>query len=220
MGWWVSEAWNHHAGPIVLVSHVFWVIFSIVLHELGHGWAAIRQDDDTPIHTGHMTWNPVVHMGLFSLIAFLLLGIAWGAMPVDPSRFRSRHGDAIVAAAGPMVNLILAIVAILGLLAWHVAGSGVSEPFRTNLGIFLRMGAGLNIVLMLFNLVPVPPLDGSRILASFVPSYGRLWHSEQGAVIALVVFLLAFQYVADLMFSLAEAIVGLAEGLVSSGGSP
>ncbi|MDP7006011.1 MAG: hypothetical protein QF718_07365, partial [Phycisphaerales bacterium] len=88
-GWWVHELWNAGRGT-ELVSWIFWVIASITLHELAHGWAAIWEGDDTPRVTGHMSANPIVHMGLPSLILFLILGIAWGMMPVNPYRFR--HG--------------------------------------------------------------------------------------------------------------------------------
>ncbi|MCP3858657.1 MAG: site-2 protease family protein, partial [Phycisphaeraceae bacterium] len=76
-GWWVEQLWNAGRG-FELGSWIFWVIFSICLHELGHGWAAIWEGDDTPRRTGHMTIDPMVHMGGYSILAFLLLGFAWG----------------------------------------------------------------------------------------------------------------------------------------------
>src|SRR5262249_8984123 len=109
--WWVAEIWNQ--SPVLLVSWIVWVIGSIVLHELAHGWAALWCGDRTPIETGHMTWNPLVHMGQMSLLMFALVGIAWGQMPVDPSRFRGRYDDAKVALAGPLMNLALAITALV-----------------------------------------------------------------------------------------------------------
>src|SRR5262245_41654647 len=115
--WWVYQ--YYHAGmTIELLSWVFWVLLSVTLHELGHGWMAMRLGDQTPELTGHMTLNPLVHMGPFSLIVFVLTGIAWGTMPVDPTRFRmGRHGDALVSLAGPAVNLGLAVVCFVSLLA-------------------------------------------------------------------------------------------------------
>src|SRR5687768_7769180 len=80
--WWVTEALAA-GGPVYVYSWVVIVVGSIVLHELGHGWMAIRLGDRTPLETGHMTWNPVVHMGMYSLVVFALIGIAWGMMPVD-----------------------------------------------------------------------------------------------------------------------------------------
>ena len=155
--------------PAYYVTVVVCVTLSIVLHELAPGAAAIWQGDETPRETGHMTWNPLVHMGPMGLGLLFIAGIAFGVMPVNPSRFRSRHGDALVAAAGPLVN------AVLGLLA------------LTTLGALLRLGidpsvAGvnplwilglLNLVLCAFNLIPISPLDGSTVLGSLVPAYRR-----------------------------------------------
>lgn len=196
MEWWVAEAWNQ--SPVVLGSHVFWVIFSICLHELGHGWAAIRQGDDTPIHTGHMTWNPMVHMGPWSLICFALIGFTWGAMPVNPSRFRSRYGEAIVAFAGPLMNLGLIVAAAFILVVWQRFGpTMVAEHVFDNVETFLWMGASLNGVLFLFNLIPVPPLDGSRILADFWPSYNNLWATEAARVTGFIAIMLGMRFVGD-----------------------
>ena len=97
------------------------VIISIVLHELAHGWAAIWQGDDTPRIAGHMTPDPMVHMGGMSLLMLALVGMAFGAMPVNPRNFRSRYGDALVSAAGPAMNFLLAMVAQIILGVWPVS---------------------------------------------------------------------------------------------------
>lgn len=161
--WWVHEQYNS-GGPTLVISWVFWVIFSITLHELAHGWAAIWQGDRTPRETGHMTWNPIVHMGGPSLIMFALVGIAWGLMPTDPSRYRwGRQGRIVVAAAGPLMNLLLAAASLFALVLFVNFG-----PTDTTLGerlvMFFYLGGMLNLVLFGLNLLPVPPLDGSQIL--------------------------------------------------------
>lgn len=198
--WWVSNVLNMPNGTVILVSWVVLVIGSIVLHELAHGWAAISRGDRTPIETGHMTWNPIVHMGQTSLILFLLFGIAFGAMPVNPSRFRGRHARAFVAAAGPAMNVVLAGVCIV--LGGIVVGFGhqIGDPLAGNLVAFFRIGAMLNIVLCIFNLVPIPPLDGSRIVADFSPEYDNLWQSENAQWVAMGLFLLVFLFGGDYIF--------------------
>ena len=103
---------NLTTDPVYYFTVVFCVTLSIVLHELGHGIAAIAQGDDTPRVTGHMTLNPLVHMGTMGLGLLCFAGIAFGVMPVDPRRFRGRHGDAFVAAAGPLVNGVIAIFSL------------------------------------------------------------------------------------------------------------
>jgi Zn-dependent protease len=198
--WWASDALEL-GGPVFLVSWVFWVIGSIVLHELAHGWVAIRSGDRTPIDSGHMTLNPVVHMGVPSLVVFALAGIAWGAMPVNPSRFRGRFDDAKVSFAGPLTNFLLGAVCICLSAAWIAFAGGrhggeplVEAHVLQNVYVFFIVGAGLNIALGVFNLLPVPPLDGSTVLASFVPSYRRMISSIQGpvAIIAVIVVMNVF----------------------------
>jgi Zn-dependent protease len=164
--------------PVLYFIIVLGVIFSIVLHELAHGYAAVKQGDDTPIHAGHVTINPVVHMGWMSIIMVAIVGIGWGAMPVNPSRFRSRHGDAIVSAAGPAMNLLIAFVllTLAGALAVLYRTKGYDTAQFVNYCIWIGV---LNLVLCAFNLIPIPPLDGSNILASFHEPYRR-WLMEKG----------------------------------------
>ncbi len=165
-------------------SVVLTVIVSIVLHELAHGWAAIREGDDTPIETGHMTGNPMIHMGGLSIALVFLFGIAWGAMPVNPSRFRGKYSDAIVSFAGPAMNFLLAFVAltILGLLFqfwpdFYNAVVANNDGREGRISELLVIAGYYNIALGIFNLAPIPPLDGSRILADFHSGY-RNWLRE------------------------------------------
>ena len=206
--WWVASVLDMPNGKVVLVSWVVLIIGSIVLHELAHGWAAISRGDRTPVELGHMTWNPLVHMGQMSLILFLLFGFAFGAMPVNPSRLRGKHAGAFVAAAGPAMNLVIAGVCILlGGIVLAFANQ-IGDPLAQNLFMFFRLGVMLNIALMIFNLIPVPPLDGSRILADFSPKYAQLWYGENARWVAsglfVIVFLFGGKYIVPLGFGAAD----------------
>jgi len=219
MGWWVADTYQN-LGIVALVSWIVWVIGSISLHELGHGFAAIRLGDSTPRDTGHMTLNPVVHMGQTSLILFALLGIAYGLMPIDPSRIRGRHGEAIVALAGPAVNLILAVLCLLALPLWIALGGGYLTPsvqaddvLYKNLQTFLSLGAMLNIVLMLFNLLPILPLDGGRVLSHYWRAYREFTQSENGRWVILGVFILVFFTAGEHLFG---AAIGITEAVTNS----
>ncbi len=213
-GWWATNLWDQN--PVLLVGWVVWLIGSITLHELAHGWAAIRCGDRTPIETGHMTWNPIVHMGTASIIMFALVGVAFGRMPVSPHRFRGRYDDAIVAGAGPAMNLGLAILCLIAYIVWTtiVRIANVGEPFASNFATFLRLGGALNIALIVLNMLPVPPLDGSRILANFDAGYARLINHPNAmtigfvAVIALIVF--GSQYLWMIAFGAFDAVAALA----------
>ena len=204
-GWWVTDAWN--AGPIVLGSWVFWALVSVVLHELAHGWAAIRRGDMTPEWSGHMTWNPIVHVDLWGWVAFALLGVPWGRMPIDPSRIRGRYGLAFVAVAGPTTNFILGFICLLGLVAWVKFAGGVQQPVRGNVAIFFNTGAWLNMVLMVFNLIPVPPLDGWRIVCNFSRRFEEFFEGPRGAIFGLIAFLIVFNFAGKYVFAIARALI-------------
>ncbi len=209
-GWWVHELWQNGQGA-ELVSWIFWVIAAITLHELAHGWAAIYEGDDTPIVTGHMTANPIVHMGVPSIVVFLLLGIAWGLMPINPHRFRhGKWGRILVSAAGPVMNLVLAFIN-LTILAFVIDLEGE----QTDLTIFLFTGGFLNFVLFAFNLLPIPPLDGSVIISNLSPTVAR-WYSHPQASIAGLLFLLFLIWTnaASFAFSLAHQVAGAYVGIL------
>lgn len=159
--------------PVWYVSWVATVVVSVTLHELGHGYAAIAQGDETPRWSGHLTLDPLVHMGPYSLIALFVLGFAWGAMPVDPTRFRGRYGEAIVAFAGPAVNLVLALLGLSALGLWLRTAGPAEGDVAVNAFRFLYAFGTANVVLCLLNLLPVPPLDGSAVLANFARPYAR-----------------------------------------------
>lgn len=151
--------------PVYFFRFVVIIIFSIVLHELAHGWAAMSQGDDTPEKTGHLTLNPVIHMGWESIIFLCLAGICWGQMPVNPSKFRSpKWGNILVSAAGPFSNLVLGILFSMLLKVY-------SNPIHSGfLSVnFLDMAAHINLTLFLFNLLPIPPLDGFHIYSEIFP---------------------------------------------------
>ena len=140
MNWWVHAAWEQ-GGAVYLLSWIFWVLFSISLHELAHGWAALWEGDTTPRDLNRLTANPLVQMGQTSLIVFAVVGIAWGMMPVRPDRFRhGRLGEAIVAFAGPMMNLLLGFISLTlhGLLA---AFADSSIEWVQSVSLFLFVGS-------------------------------------------------------------------------------
>lgn len=160
--------------PILLVI----VFFSVVCHEISHGMVAYRLGDPTAYRAGRLTFNPIPHIDIFGTVIlplFLVLSgssfiFAWAKpVPVNSSYFRDpRDGMMYVAMAGPATNLALALVLAL---AAHL-GAGFLPGWL--LGT-LAMASLINIVLMVFNLLPIPPLDGSRIVARFL-SGRALWN--------------------------------------------
>ncbi|MCH7547033.1 MAG: site-2 protease family protein [Planctomycetes bacterium] len=139
-----------------------------------------------------MTMNPLVHMGGMSLIVFAVIGIAWGLMPTDPSKYRwRRQGRIIVAGAGPAMNILLALVCLTAASLWVVYGSQ-NQPLSKNVSVFLSTGGWLNIVLAMFNLLPIPPLDGSSILSGLSFKAYRFYQNPKVQTYGFLVLLAVF----------------------------
>lgn len=174
-------------------AYLFWCIASITLHELAHGWAALWQGDDTPRVLGRMTWNPMVHMGLWSLVCLALVGIAWGAMPSDPSKYRwGRQGRIVVAGAGPAMNI--ALFCLCWIVVGTVDGLGLVKEDGdawTRVISFAAIGGLLNGMLALFNLLPLPPFDGASIVAGFSRTYYRWMHDPRVQTAGFFIVLVA-----------------------------
>ncbi|MGK0157103.1 MAG: Zn-dependent protease [Neolewinella sp.] len=202
--------------PAFFVYVVVTMVLSVVLHELAHGWAAIWQGDRTPIETGHMTIDPRVHMGAISLIMLALMGMCYGAMPVDSTRFRSRYGDALVSAAGPLMNLLLAFLALTGLSVWQVAVRDSIEVSEVsgNLLQFLWVFGVSNVALFLLNLIPVPPLDGARVLANLNKGFARMLRRVQDPRVFLIAFVVVFMVLSSNDYGLYKLARGIANSYV------
>ena len=166
------------------------LVFSICLHEYCHAWMAVREGDDGAAE--FMTLNPLRQMGLMSLLMMALIGIAWGAVPVDLSKLRSRWSRIRISLAGPAANLVLLLVAAAGVFCIGLVASGTQSEsalplLRALTNFFLYFGI-YNFTLMAFNLIPAPGLDGWNVLAEFFP---RLRHlsSEfvKGAMLGLMI---------------------------------
>jgi Zn-dependent protease len=189
---------------------VITVVFSICIHELAHGITAIWYGDRTPIEQGHMTLNPAVHMGGFSIVLLLLAGIAWGAMPVDERRMRGQFAPAVVAFAGPLSNFILAAIALIAVGLWQrfddTPSSAMSVQME-NVRYLLIVFGRTNIALGLFNLIPIPPLDGSRILGNFSRSYAETVQTLMASGGAIVLFLFVFMGASKLIWPAADAVM-------------
>ena len=171
--------------PLLFFRIVLILILSVSLHELAHGFAALSQGDDTPKKTGHMTLNPVVHMGWESIIFLCIGGMCWGQMPVNPSKFRSpKWGNILVSAAGPLLNLGLAFLFIILLRL------SSSPPINGILSYqFLYLGASINLSLFIFNLLPIPPLDGFHVFSEFFPALKPLKDSPFGFFALMIIFI-------------------------------
>jgi len=182
------------------------LLFSVVLHEYAHGWMAYREGDDTAYMLGRLTLNPIPHIDLFgSIILPLILvltraGIILGwakPVPVNPRKYRNyRRSDILVSLAGIAVNLILAVASTLLMVVFiHLQRLiPALAPSFSILTAMAQFGVLINLVLAFFNLIPIPPLDGSHVLYHLLPprlgmAYRQL--SRYGMMVLLVFLLVA-----------------------------
>jgi Zn-dependent protease len=203
----------HHYVYVVVT-----MVFSIVLHELAHGWVALRCGDPTPRDAGHMTIDPRVHMGWGSLLMVLTLGLGFGEMPVDRTRMRGRWAMTAVALAGPLMNLLLAGVALTAAALWMVdayAEGPPSEVRGINLRQFLYVFGYSNLGLAIFNLLPLPPLDGSTALAEANRSYRDLIARVQQPIVWVFAFMLVWTALGSREFSLWHFAIDLADSYLA-----
>lgn len=150
------------------------VIFAILpVHECAHAWASDKLGDPTARRLGRLTVNPLVHIDIVGALCLLLAGFGWAKpVPIDPRYFRNRkYGMALSALAGPVSNLLMGVIVLaLGKIAASVyALGGGSSAVLLKLYQILAMMAQISVSLAVFNLLPVPPLDGSRILLLILP---------------------------------------------------
>ncbi len=179
------------------------IIIAIIAHEIAHGWAAYRLGDDTAKKFGRLSLNPLVHLDWFGtiilpmLLFFSKVGFIFGwakPVPVDYNKLKSRRNVIITALAGSAANLLLALTAAILLHFWHIM------PMNYILGLigrFLLYTLFVNLVLAVFNLLPIPPLDGAKILLlwqdkPWVQKYLKLENYGLAIVIVLVFVIPAF----------------------------
>lgn len=168
------------------MTYITWVtivMFSICFHEFAHACMALREGDSTAATAGHLTMNPLKQMGMLSIVMLLVVGISWGAVPVNPYRMRARYSPALVAFAGPAANLFLVL-----------AFSCLYVVFNRQFGLelfnhTLYIGAVLNTVLFLFNLLPVPMLDGWTVFSYLIPNLKAVSGEVRNAVTFIIIML-------------------------------
>lgn len=185
------------------------LILSLTVHEWAHAWTAWKLGDDTAKHLGRLTLNPLAHMDLIGTFLLPLMGIPFGwakPVPINPTRFSRKIGMSrglmLTAAAGPISNLILAAIGCGFLFAISRTNTEYltrNENVYSLLSFFIIM----NVLLAVFNCLPIPPLDGSRIVDSLMP---RKWRASWDQFYSLAPLLLTAVIVLPLLmgFSLLE----------------
>jgi len=186
---------------LLLVAPV--LLFSLVAHDYAHGYAALRQGDATAYQLGRLTWNPVKHIDPFmTVILPVMLALAGGPIfggakpvPIEPRNFRRyKRGDIIVSLAGVATNFALAplcavLVIVIGVLGQQVPALA---PSLAIVQTMMGYGVLINLILAVFNLLPLPPLDGSRVFKYLLPPAWALRYQQIGQYGFLLLFALLY----------------------------
>lgn len=206
--------------PLTVLFFVIALVPGMLLHELAHGWVAVRMGDHTPRFAGRLTLDPRPHVDAFGTVvvpALLLLpvlfgrgGLAFGymkPMPLNPQNLRNPDAQmTVIALAGMATNLVLAVIGAAALRL--VGGTGL-------LGRFLVVWVFTNVLLTAFHIIPVPPLDASKILARFLPSRARSVYESMepyGALFVLVILFLLPTPILGIVEAIADGLVSLLTG--------
>jgi len=195
--------------PQILIS-LFVVLFAITIHEASHGWAAYKMGDPTAYAMGRVTLNPIAHIDPVGTILLPLILVVMGAppfgwakpVPVNPMNLRDpRRDNLIISAAGPLSNFSVAFIAFLGIQLFKIMNPNLLHSYggfsglASGIFLILYYTILINIILAVFNLIPIPPLDGSGILMGLISDeaaekYDRL--RPYGFFILLVLIMTGF----------------------------
>lgn len=197
------------------------VIMSVVIHEVSHGYAALAIGDSTAKYQGRLTLNPLSHLDPIGSVLVPLIGyfaggfiIGWAKpVPFNPYNLRpekwglpAQAGEALVAMAGPLSNILLAV--IFGLIIRFLGASGTLNDSFLGLAGFVVL---INITLAIFNLIPIPPLDGSKILFAFIPykfQGFRVFLEQYGLILVFVFAFFLWQFLLPVIAKIFMFLVG------------
>ena len=181
-------------------------LLALTIHEFAHGWVANRLGDPTARLQGRLTLNPLAHLDPIGTLAIVLIGFGWARpVPVDYRYLKNPRRDMmVIAAAGPASNLVLAAgcAFLYRMVPWGMVGlewAWLLVPIR----LTLRVGVLANVILAIFNLLPIPPLDGSRVMSGLLPLRQALSFNRLEPYGFLIIFLLFFTGILDPVFGAA-----------------
>lgn len=193
-----------------LILSALAALVALTIHEFAHGYTAYKLGDDTAKLHGRLSLNPIKHLDLYGVLCMMLFHFGWAKpVPIDPRNFKNpRRGFALTALAGPAINLIIAFFTsflyLLCLTTFRETNVAFINNLEVNTLLFLFYSFSINIGLGVFNLIPLPPFDGSRILNVVLPDrlYFKIMRYERRIYWGVIAWLLLGHYVYSALLSI------------------
>ncbi len=178
---------------LTLLLSIPGILIAITFHEFAHAFVADKLGDDTPRRQGRLSLNPLAHLDIYGTFLMIVAGFGWGKpVQINPNNFRRtitiKKGEALVSIAGPAMNLILAIVfsIIYGLIIKFGGLTFILSSTGSIISEIIQYIIAMNVGLCVFNLLPLPPLDGSKILLAFLPTKAQTWFEEHEKMLYII----------------------------------
>lgn len=196
---------NALSSPVTFLALIAGLLIGITIHEFAHAWTANRLGDDTARLMGRISFNPLKHLDPLGVIFLLVIGFGWGKpVPFNPSRIHDPNGTIKIALSGVFANFLLALV--LGLVLRIATAYGIaidSSPAFSFISIIIFINLGL----IAFNIIPIPPLDGSKVIEHYLSSETAIRFEQIGPMILFGLIILQQVFSYPLLFSILEPII-------------
>ncbi|MBO6243709.1 MAG: site-2 protease family protein [Clostridia bacterium] len=203
-----------------LIASIPGVLVAITFHEFAHGFVAYKLGDNTAKNEGRLSLNPLAHLDPLGTVMLVFAGFGWGKpVHVNPTNYTRKismeKGEAIVSAAGPLMNIILAILfSIIYCLIYRFAGSSfLNSTVGSVIMLLISYTVSINVGLGIFNLIPLPPLDGSKIIMPFLPTNIKTWFKSNEQIFYIIFVIIWVLGIASVIIS--PAISAVTQGIMN-----
>lgn len=193
--------------PLTFVAFVVALLLAITVHEYAHAWAAYKSGDDTAKLMGRLTLNPLAHLDPLGTLFLFLVGFGWGKpVPTNPMRYHSKSSEIFVALAGIATNILVAFILAVPIRIALLTGHTIDS---SQILSFLSIMVDINLVLAAFNILPIPPLDGSHIVEYFLDYQAKITYQRIGPMILFGIILLDRLSSYSILYAVMEPIIRL-----------